>query len=516
MGRELPRAARTSRSETPEEPPAVNEPNEPITLEIDKDVRNVVSPQRASGQEDLLRLIALLLGEEENDGFLFALRQYITGNLTFTAIIETFPVSVDNGQKVLTLLDYLLPIAQEFAKEELPPELAPLENLMAMMLPRTVETEPALTAEPVRTVEAVPAEPAQTQQTEAPEVLKAETAAAEPKQTQTPQVQTQQPQEQTAAPQPERIETVQIKTPQPERAAVITANTQPDAPIAEIPDTARVTQFNVSQPRQRVNASDTASAVRAALLNGKTSEVSEAAPQTVEIIETEEPEILPEVTAKIETAEEPVAEQKEEKSAAIKTEGTARSAETLQPSETPQAAPVQQNVSAPQTVSAQTEAPPPARQVLAERVIEQITAQASKPLDVSVLQMELHPKFLGRIQLVIEATAEGLSAKLRSDNGATRSLLNEHIAELRNSLKEAGINMKEIEIAEPRVGTQLTDRQPQKSFAEEAAERESGKIGALPSVSGGHRQTAGEPAAAAYSIGRVYEPLGNSSFDYRA
>jgi flagellar hook-length control protein FliK len=161
--------------------------------------------------------------------------------------------------------------------------------------------------------------------------------------------------------------------------------------------------------------------------------------------------------------------------------------------------------------TAQPEQAAPVRQIAAEKIISQITAQAAKA-DVSMIQMELNPKFLGRIHLVIEAAAGGLTAKLRSDNGAVRSLLGEHLVELKASLKEAGINMKEIEITEARVSTQLSDRRFQQNTAEQAGEQQTKIKGLTPITAAGQTEDA-EPIITAYATGRV---SGDSQFDYRA
>jgi flagellar hook-length control protein FliK len=163
----------------------------------------------------------------------------------------------------------------------------------------------------------------------------------------------------------------------------------------------------------------------------------------------------------------------------------------------------------------QTAEAAPARQALAARIIEQISSQMTQTREVSTLQVELNPKFLGKIQLVIEAGAEGMTAKLRSENGTVRSLLNEHIADLRNTLREAGINMKDIEVTESRVGTELSDRhRPQEGF-ETAGETKS-KSGGISEISASAGEEGTGPAMTAYATGRVTGSGSQSQFDYRA
>jgi flagellar hook-length control protein FliK len=108
-----------------------------------------------------------------------------------------------------------------------------------------------------------------------------------------------------------------------------------------------------------------------------------------------------------------------------------------------------------------------------------------------------------------------LTARLKSDNGTVRTLLTEHLAELRNSLKDAGVNMKDLEVTQPRIGTELSGRQHKHDGAETAGERNS-KIGGISAITENAEPAGGELVTAAYATGRVTEIEDGSQFDYRA
>jgi flagellar hook-length control protein FliK len=493
----------------------------------DMDVELVVSPQLADSQEDLLLLMALLLGEEENDGFLFALKQYILETPKLITLLANIPPGEDEESKVLILLDYLLLLAQEFsAKDDLPPELAPLEIFAAMFAPpdpHPAEPDaPAILAEPEqirseRTEDQPP--PVQQARTEQPEEIRTEevkTKQVKPEAVKTEKTDTEPMQPEKAEAGPAKTETVKTEP----AATKDPASTQNTAETRELPNTVRVTEIRIAPPRRAAYTNPFSAILRPVH--------PAAAPTTALPDAIEQPEQFQEempVTAA--EAEEPtvwdLTEEENGTPAVFGKQAEVSSKETIAKNDSK---PVE--AAAPQTGSAQpaqigqtiqavqaeqTEAPAPARQILAEKIIDQISAQMAQSRDVSTIQMELNPKFLGKIQLVIEATAEGITAKLRSENGAVRSLLNEHIADLRNSLKEAGVNMKDIEVTESRIGTELSDRRsPQENF-ETAGEKKS-KVGGISSLKASNTPEHTEPHRAAYATGRVAGT--ESQFDYMA
>jgi hypothetical protein len=481
MSRSEPPAARAGPDISAEPPPVMWTASRIETsataekaVPIDKDVESVVSPQRVDSQDDLIRLIALLLGEEENDGFLFAFKLYIQEQPALLMILEDFPVNAGDEEKLSNLLDLLLRIAREIPQDEdLPLELAPLANLFIMFAPP-------------------PVPPLQTDGSETP--LQAETAEPAP----AGQESVGENVTQTVGPRAG----MQAETVQGEAGVL----------IRDLPDTVRVTGLKIASPR-RATYANPFSVIQAVTLNqtletAGQAEPIEAAPMPEEPFAqaTDEP-VIWDLTEPIET---PDSSGKPE----YGTEGKPEAVSTLQEI-APQAAAPQPTIPIAETAQpSQTAETAPARQILAERIIDQIAAQAAKTQDVSVLQMELNPKFLGKIQLVIEATAEGMTAKLRSDNGSVRSLLNENLAELRNSLRDAGINMKDLEITEPRISTYLSDRRSQQGGAE-TAEQMNGKKGKIPAIAATEETGRPEPPAA-YTIGRVSGYTDDSQFDYRA
>jgi hypothetical protein len=430
----------------------------------DTDVESVVPPRHADGQEDLPLLIAFLLGEEENGGFLRALEQYIQNNAGMAKTLET--LRADGGKTELeALMELLALIARTEPDDDLPPELAPLAALFALF-------------QPVPVFDGTDAGEGVTPEEQAG--IMEDAASAAKFQTAVAVFQT----------------------------AEITVSEDPDgnaASAAELPDTARVTGFRTEEALRAAYINRFA-AVRAALLNEVRTDGSEdAGLDGTGSIQAEEPPAIPDLTGQ---AEMGAAFEQPESAADEKIAGKPKSE------------------AGPGAVSGQQASPPqfrgetaePVRQVLAGRIIDQIAAQAAKPQDISVLQMELHPKFLGRIQLVLEATVEGMTARLRSDNGAVRSLLNENLAELRNALRDAGINMKDVEVTESRIGAQLADRQHRRDDAGAFANRkDSVRIASVAALTAADEAAEGERIETAYATGRVSGGYADGSrFDYRA
>ena len=600
-----PPAARVGPDRNAEPPPAMwTAPRLSAAVTVntavitDMDVENVVPPQLVNGQEDLLQLIALLLGEEENDGFLCAIERYIQKEPKLLAFFERFPIRPGKEAKLPDLLALLPVFAREASKEdELPPELAPLANLFMIFTPVPVEA-------PAEEKDSTPVEPLALGQA----VIAEQPAIKENAVPADPQMRpVSAPQAETVPLQTEPAQTVRLEaeTPdRPEATAPETARENNPSPVGETPDSVRVTELRIASPR-RVTYTNPFSAIRAVpretvqrpAVPGQPVASGQITDEPViwDLSETEQPGpaavsgalLVPESadseTARREILSEntPVAENTGEGNAETKPV-TASPVPSLQ-AEIPQAFTLEDEVlgeEAPQTSSPQVSAPgnassqsmplqakspevqvsqtgarrdrpaeaeasrtetprgeppaplapaaqaptarqpvqpaetPPARQVLAARIIDQIAGQVAKPQDVSVLQMELHPKFLGKIQLIIEATEQGMTARLKSDNQTVRSLLNENLAELKTSLKDAGISMKDIEVTETRVNTQLSDRRSRQDNAEEAGDRnQSGRIGRLRAITAAAEAESAGPVTAAYDIGRV---SGDSRFDYRA
>ncbi|MDR1692638.1 MAG: flagellar hook-length control protein FliK [Oscillospiraceae bacterium] len=275
--------------------------------------------------------------------------------------------------------------------------------------------------------------------------------------------------------------------------------------VSEVGPAAKDTQIFPGQPEAQVKQTEPATGT-AEPEEGKT-ELSDQADKTVRLERKSTIETLttvePTVQARRNRAREAISH-----TAASPKKETAAPADTYQSEDmriTSQssAAPVQ---------AADTSSPVPARQVLAKEIIAQIVQYSQQPRESTVLQMELHPKFLGKIEILLESSGGGITAKLKSDNGAVRSLLNENIAELRDTLRQAGINMKDVEITESKLHFGFSDRQYQRQ--DEARQARQGhkpvRIQSLAAVAAEETET----VTAAYETGRVAST--DTAFDYRA
>jgi hypothetical protein len=153
-----------------------------------------------------------------------------------------------------------------------------------------------------------------------------------------------------------------------------------------MPETAKITEFKIAPP-PRAAYTNAFAAMRPVQLNQTlTAHTGQAVPET--ITEADEPavwdlretELAPD---RAPSSDEPVSRTEN------KTEAAPQTAVS-------QMAPAQ---SRPAVAAEAPQVPvDAARQILAERIIEQILAQTAKAQDVSVLTMELQPKFLGKIQ----------------------------------------------------------------------------------------------------------------------
>jgi hypothetical protein len=482
---DMPRSSRSHRfletddSKGTENLPDVNVSNEPEgTAILDMDVENAEKPQLAVSQDDMLRLVALLLGEDDDGDFLFALEQYILKTPKLLVILEDANARIersgDFGREFPFAVIYHL--IYEFAwtvdKSSLPAELKDIGklteyfNFPMYIAPRDI----AAIGENILPTE-IPV-----------------------------------------------TEDFEGEYEQPELAASKASQNTEGAEIAG-EGTARVTGFNIAAPS--VNT------VPAAVVPTGTVP-TDTLPTNAASTGTVPTDTVPADTEPALPQPEGIAAEGEDTAVpgmsgtAVPNEAGATSGQTETDAGTPlQTAPVQ-SASAQPAQPAQSAAPVEthqgadvAKQILAERIIEQIAGQASRTQDVSVLYMELKPRFLGSIQLILEATADGMTARLRSDNGLTRFALNEHLSELKNALKEAGINMKDIEISETRIGTQLSDRSFQQDNGAFAEENQT-KPGKLPAIASMNQLENAEPEPAVYAPGPVSGYTDGATFDYRA
>ncbi len=83
------------------------------------------------------------------------------------------------------------------------------------------------------------------------------------------------------------------------------------------------------------------------------------------------------------------------------------------------------------------------------QIIRQVVESAAMAhnRNVSQIRIQLNPGVLGRVSIVLTATADGMTARIQTQSDTTRNLLAANVARLQADLKELGVNMKNIEIA---------------------------------------------------------------------
>lgn len=527
---------------------------------IDMDVESVVIPPVANGQEDLMQLIALLLGEEENDDFCRSLEQYIAKVSSLSSALETLQTDENSAKtdKLLNLIDLLPQVLKQESEEELPPELAPL---MALLTPVTPPIDNAVSQNETAVTETAQVigneAPVEFENTEIPLLTSAEPVASEV--TSMPAVPAEQtaPAEQTDTAKDAPVFTIPVPEQQAQMEQTAAAKTATDPITAvtvvettvvagQMEEPARVT---VSKHTPRASYANHFPALRTVRLTDKTlweAVVSrttavdslEAPPVVIDLAEAETAEVtvpktdaaaslveiaVPEEKIAVPDAETTVSEIKtavpdaeikiaeKQVAAAAQTETEIKPAEAQKGKAALPAEELVQSTQQPQATqqATQTSDAVPARQVLADKIIDQIMTQVTQTQDATVLHMELNPKLLGKIQLVLEAGADGITARIKSDNEAVRSLLGENITELRNALKDAGINMKDISVTETRVRADLSGERHENPQAQQS--RDSIKPIRMGALSAEPEWT--ETSIPLYATGRVSG--GEAQFDYR-
>ncbi|MDL2273075.1 flagellar hook-length control protein FliK [Oscillospiraceae bacterium OttesenSCG-928-G22] len=95
-------------------------------------------------------------------------------------------------------------------------------------------------------------------------------------------------------------------------------------------------------------------------------------------------------------------------------------------------------------VNAEEQAPP----VNPTAVIDQIVEKAAMNQQAGVTKMEidLNPAHLGKLSILLTVAEDGVSATIRAANDSVKNMLAFNIAELQESLKDAGIHMRDIEV----------------------------------------------------------------------
>jgi flagellar hook-length control protein FliK len=84
-------------------------------------------------------------------------------------------------------------------------------------------------------------------------------------------------------------------------------------------------------------------------------------------------------------------------------------------------------------------------------IIRQIveTTAFSQTGNISQIRLQLNPEFLGRINIVLTATPDGLTARVHAQSDAARDILSANLTQLQSELRQAGVNMKSIDVVQP-------------------------------------------------------------------
>lgn len=437
----------------------------------------VLIPAGETGRDDLIRLIAQLLGLEENDDFLREFSALVEEVLPESELSE--PITLKGLDELLQKLRDLLSEKEKSSKILLPlfalfifpateaasalpePEqpgaigtVAPAAPGDQAELPLSAASQEGITAQTAETetniaqsVEANGTQPTGAE-TNAIQTAEAETTVIE---TGTGSVQstdwTQDVQSVTVTQTPES-ETIPLQTqseipPEPIQAAVSTetAETGDDTPQT-VPDDVPPEEKAFDRPRRYADFARHKLRFTQAIQNDS----AEAQTEEPALIRGEAP---PEEIRMTAESTETKSGQEEEPGAGMKDTNTSKEQTIAQPL-------VQTTNTSAETVQDPSQSP--VRQALAENMIDQIVQNAAlrQNANGATLTMELAPKFLGKISLVLTATADGVIAKIRTENDAARMLLSGSMEALKTSLKEAGINMKNIEISDSTVDWDYT------------------------------------------------------------
>ncbi len=98
-----------------------------------------------------------------------------------------------------------------------------------------------------------------------------------------------------------------------------------------------------------------------------------------------------------------------------------------------------------------------------DEIVDSVKLQQSQ--GISQLRIVLSPEGLGRVSVLLETSAEGLRARIQSDNPTVRGIMAAQITELEGKLKELGIHMKSIDVTNPESGYDSTRSGGQTPFS---------------------------------------------------
>ncbi|MCL2082091.1 MAG: flagellar hook-length control protein FliK [Oscillospiraceae bacterium] len=168
------------------------------------------------------------------------------------------------------------------------------------------------------------------------------------------------------------------------------------------------------------------------------------------------------------------------------------------------------------------------RQAMTENIIEQVVQDAAlwKTGEGTALTLELSPRFLGKISiLLMTAAGGGVTAHIKAENESVRAILASETETLRASLKDSGINMEDIEVSDSDISWDFSrnsswqDGSGQYPPGYDPADRIAAdyRIRGLPEEAEAIDGIGEEPPDPFYQTGRVTAGNGeDAAFDYRA
>jgi flagellar hook-length control protein FliK len=95
-------------------------------------------------------------------------------------------------------------------------------------------------------------------------------------------------------------------------------------------------------------------------------------------------------------------------------------------------------------------APTPARTAVNDQLVSVLRPLRHKINGHYDLSVELHPAELGQVRLDVSFDGTAVHVTMHAENPATSQLLQEHLAELRSSLEQAGVNAGSLSMADGR------------------------------------------------------------------
>jgi hypothetical protein len=91
-----------------------------------------------------------------------------------------------------------------------------------------------------------------------------------------------------------------------------------------------------------------------------------------------------------------------------------------------------------------------------QQIVDRLEVAQSDTQNANRLEVQLTPEHLGKLNIVLQRTGDGLTAVFKSANESTRNLLSQNIAQLQESLKASGIDMKHITVEQSEIAWDFT------------------------------------------------------------